>query len=348
MRYEHGGDIYTYGQEKTLLDFSVNINPLGPSGAVLKAAGQGVLQMTHYPDSRCRKLRAATAKAYGVGEENIVFGNGAAELLFLLAFAKRPGRALVTAPAFSEYERALLAVGCIVEKIPLKRERQFDPGEDVLESLTEKIDMLFLCSPMNPTGRTISAELLEQIFKRCEKLGIFVVLDECFCEFLENPETAWANIDRMKKFPNLFLLRAFTKIHAMPGLRLGYGFCSDKKLLDKMEQMRQPWSVSTAAQEAGAAALKETDRVEKTRRYVAGERRWMERQMERLGISYIPSEVNFMMFRGSEDLWERMLKKGILIRDCSNYDGLSKGDYRVAVKTREENMRLFQAFREVF
>ena len=166
MRYEHGGDIYTYGQEKTLLDFSVNINPLGPSGAVLKAAGQGVLQMTHYPDSRCRKLRATTAKAYGVGEENIVFGNGAAELLFLLAFAKRPGRALVTAPAFSEYERALLAVGCIVEKIPLKRERQFDPGEDVLESLTEKIDMLFLCSPMNPTGRTISAELLEQIFKR--------------------------------------------------------------------------------------------------------------------------------------------------------------------------------------
>ena len=149
MRYEHGGDIYTYGQEKTLLDFSVNINPLGPSGAVLKAAGQGVLQMTHYPDSRCRKLRAATAKAYGVGEERIVFGNGAAELLFLLAFAKRPGRALVTAPAFSEYERALLAAGCIVEKIPLKRERQFDPGEDVLESLTEKIDMLFLCSPMN-------------------------------------------------------------------------------------------------------------------------------------------------------------------------------------------------------
>ena len=110
---------------------------------------------------------------------------------------------------------------------------------------------------MNPTGRTISAELLEQIFKRCEKLGIFVVLDECFCEFLENPETARANIDRMKKFPNLFLLRAFTKIHAMPGLRLGYGFCSDKKLLDKMEQMRQPWSVSTAAQEAGAAALEE-------------------------------------------------------------------------------------------
>ena len=100
MRYEHGGDIYTYGQEKTLLDFSVNINPLGPSEAVLKAAGQGVLQMTHYPDSRCRKLRAATAKAYGVGEENIVFGNGAAELLFLLAFAKRPGRALVTAPVF--------------------------------------------------------------------------------------------------------------------------------------------------------------------------------------------------------------------------------------------------------
>ena len=163
---------------------------------------------------------------------------------------------------------------------------------------------------MNPTGRTISAELLEQIFKRCEKLGIFVVLDECFGEFLEDQETVRKNIDRMKKYPNLFLLRAFTKIHAMPGLRLGYGFCTDKKLIDTMEQMRQPWSVSTAAQEAGVAAIQETDRVEKTRRYVAKERRWMERQMERLGISYIPSEVNFMMFRGSEDLWERMLENG--------------------------------------
>ncbi len=111
--------------------------------------------------------------------------------------------------------------------------------------------------------------------------------------------------------------------------------------------MRQPWSVSTAAQEAGVAAIQETDRVEKTRRYVAKERRWMERQMERLGISYIPSEVNFMLFRGREDLWERMLEQRILIRDCSNYDGLSKGDYRVAVRTREENVRLFQALTEV-
>lgn len=347
MRYEHGGDIYTYGQEKTLLDFSVNINPLGPGEAVMKAAEQGVLQMTHYPDSRCRKLRAATAKTYGVGEENIVFGNGAAELLFLLAFAKRPRRALVTAPAFSEYERALSAVGCTVEKIPLRRDRQFDLGEEVLEVLTEKTDMLFLCSPMNPTGRTIHLELLERILKKCAKLEIFVVLDECFGEFLEDQEIVRKNIDHMKQYPNLFLLRAFTKIHAMPGLRLGYGFCSDKKLIETMEQMRQPWSVSTAAQEAGVAAIQETDRVEKTRRYVAKERRWMERQMERLGISYIPSEVNFMLFRGREDLWERMLEQRILIRDCSNYDGLSKGDYRVAVRTREENVRLFQALTEV-
>lgn len=353
MRYEHGGDIYTYeqdpyGQTRLLLDFSVNINPFGPSEAVLKAAKQGVLQMAHYPDSRCRKLRKATAKLYGVCEEEIVFGNGAAELIYQLVLVKKPKHALVTAPAFSEYERALSTVGCQVEKIPLKRERQFDLDETILEFLTEKMDMLFLCSPMNPTGRTISSELLEQILKKCEKLGIFVVLDECFCEFLENPDAAGENIYRMKAYSNLFLLRAFTKIHAMPGLRLGYGFCNDKKLLETMEQIRQPWSVSTAAQEAGAAALEETDRVEKTRMYVANERRWMERQMEQLGISYIPSEVNFMLFRGRETLWERMLEKGILIRDCSNYESLSKGDYRVAVKTREENERLFQALREVF
>ena len=120
MRYEHGGDIYTYGQEKTLLDFSVNINPLGPSGAVLKAAGQGVLQMTHYPDSLCRKLRAATAKAYGSAKRASCSEMERQNCSFCSHLPKT-GRALVTAPAFSEYERALLAAGCIVEKIPLKR-----------------------------------------------------------------------------------------------------------------------------------------------------------------------------------------------------------------------------------
>lgn len=348
MKYEHGGDIYTYGKDSTLLDFSVNVNPFGPSQKVLAAAKKGVLQMGQYPDSRCRKLRNAVSEVYGVHEEEIVFGNGAAELIYLLALAKKPKHALVPAPAFSEYERALFTVGCEVEKIPLRREKQFDLEVDVLERLTEKTDVLFLCSPMNPTGRKISEKLFGQIVNKCREKNIFVVLDECFCEFLEDPFAAWKHIGQIKENPHLFLLRAFTKIHAMPGIRLGYGFCSDRELLQKMEGMRQPWSVSTVAQEVGIAALQEKERVEKTRIYVAKERKWMEEKMGELGISFLPSEVNYMMFQGREDLWTRMLEKKILIRDCSNYDGLSKGDYRVAVKTREENERLFQALKEVY
>lgn len=348
MRYEHGGDIYTYGKDCSLLDFSVNVNPFGPSQKVLEAAKRGILQMGQYPDSRCQKLRSEVSEVYGVGEEEIVFGNGAAELIYLLVLAKKPKYALVTAPAFSEYERALLTVGCKVEKIPLRREKQFDLTEDVLELLTEKIEMLFLCSPMNPTGRTISEKLFRKILNRCREKEIFLILDECFCEFLEDPLAAWKYIAQVKEYPNLFLLRAFTKMHAMPGIRLGYGFCSDRDLLQQMEVMRQPWSVSTVAQEAGIAALQEKERVEKTRSYVTKERRWMEEKMRELGISFLPSEVNYMLFQGREDLWMRMLEKQILIRDCSNYTGLSKGDYRVAVKTREENEQLFQALKEAY
>ena len=344
MKYGHGGDIYTY---EGMVDFSANINPFGPSEAVMDAVASSAAQIGAYPDSQCRKLRSALAEKEGIPGEMLVFGNGAADLIFSLVFAERPGKALLCAPSFSEYAQALEAVGCEIVYHYLEEENNFCLGEKYLECLTEDIDMIFLCSPDNPTGQVLGRELLVRILEKCREHQIRIVLDECFYEFLECQDevmTAGEAVD----IPWIFLIRAFTKMHAMPGLRLGYGICSDLELLERLHLVRQPWSVSVTAQAAGFAALKEDERVVQTRHFVSEERKIMEKEMGRIGVRYFPSSANYMLLKSKYDLFALLKEKNILIRDCCNYVGLTKGFYRAAVKNREENRKLLKALEEIY
>lgn len=345
MRYGHGGDLYTYNG---ILDFSANINPFGPSEYVMEAACGAVREMGCYPDSQCRDLRKKLEMKLKIPQGQILCGNGAADLIFSLVFAEKPKRALLAVPAFSEYEQALRAVGCEIVYDYLEAGEQFAVQDNYLERLTGDIDIIFLCSPNNPTGRTIRRDLLVRILEQCERSRIRVVVDECFNEFLEQPEQATMQA-YVAEHSRLILLRAFTKIHAMPGLRLGYMLCSDEQLMENIQAARQPWSVSGIAQAAGIAALDEDGRVLDTRRYVAEERRKMETELGKMGIEYIPSEANYILLHMEQDgsLFETMLNRGILIRDCQNYAGLSKGYYRIAVKRREENEKLLGVLREI-
>ncbi|MGC4019876.1 MAG: threonine-phosphate decarboxylase CobD [Muricomes sp.] len=344
MSYVHGGDIYTY---EGMLDFSVNINPFGPSQAVIDAACEAIKSIGAYPDSQCRELRHAMEEELQIPEDNLIFGNGAADLIFSLVLAEKPKKAILTAPTFAEYAQALEAVGCEVCFYYLEEKKNFRLDETYLEMLTEDVDMIFLCSPDNPTGNVIEPSLLERIARKCEKSGVRMVVDECFYEFTENGESVLSQFS-VSTYPQLFLLRAFTKMHAVPGLRLGYGITADQALLERIERVRQPWSVSAPAQAAGMAALSERDRVQKTRAFVTGERKRLEQELERIGIQYIPSAANYILFKSSYDLFELLKERRILIRDCSNYEGLDKGFYRMAVKTREENNLLMQALKEIY
>lgn len=343
MEYIHGGDIYTF---KGMLDFSANINPLGPSIEVVEAVRNAAGQIGVYPDSRNRALKGALEKSLGISGELLIPGNGAADLLFTLMLAEHPKKAVVTAPAFQEYEKALKACGCRIIYHYLKEEEGFALTEAYLENLQEDVDMIFLCSPDNPSGQTIDMPLLKEIAKRCQKYKIRMVLDQCFCEFQETQEDilkAGAVLDN----PFLFLLRAFTKMHAIPGLRLGYGICSDKELLERLEGARQPWSVSAAAQAAGTAALNQPERVEETRNYVKAQKRMIEQGLRQLGIQYVPSKANYILLKSEVPLFGLLKEKQILVRDCSNYRGLTKGYYRIAVKKREENQKLLEALDEI-
>lgn len=343
MRYSHGGDIYTYGD---LLDFSVNINPLGISEHVAEAAKRGIEKAEAYPDCQCRKLREKLARCQGMPETYYVFGNGAAEIFYTLVLAEKPEKALLPVPAFSEYERALNTVGCRINYYGTEKEKGFCIDETFLNALNEETDIVFLCSPGNPAGAVTDRNLLLKAAQFCEKFQIRLVVDECFGGLLEDPE-AHSVIKETVRYPHLIVVRAFTKTFAMPGLRLGYGVTSDTGLKEKMEQMRQPWSVSIPAQEAGIAALDEEARVREAARLISEERRFLEEQLERLGIETISSEANYILMYSERDLFHELKKDNILIRDCSDYRGLTKGWYRIAVRKRKENQILIRSLEKI-
>ena len=342
-KHIHGGDVYHH---QGCIDFSANCNPLGTPEGIKKAIIKSLEHINDYPQVGCTPLKKAIAEYENTKPDQVICGNGAAEVIFSLCRAVNPRRALVPAPTFAEYQQALYSVDCQVEFFPLNGKKGFVLEEDFLQALTKEIDIIFLCNPNNPTGITIPQDLLEEILETCAMQGIFMVVDECFLDFVKDPEK-YTLKGKLEKYPGLFILKAFTKRYAIPGVRLGYGFCSDRKVLDRMEAVTQPWNVSTMAQQAGMAALKESEYVEAGRQIIFRESAWMKEKMRQVGLTVYPSEANYIFFYGPEDLFERCVAKGILIRDCSNYLGLKKGYYRVAVKLHEQNEKLIEVLEEV-
>lgn len=333
----HGGDIY---RNKNVIDFSVNSNPLGPQPEVLEAVKEAAAEITHYPDIQYQELRRAISRFEKVKEQEIICGNGAAELFFAVVTALMPGSALIPAPTFAEYEKALRISHATVQYYGLKEEKEFDIEDDILEQITPELDLIFLCNPNNPTGRPIQNALLERILEQCLKCNVTVVLDECFIDFLEDA-SAYEMCKEREKYPNLLIVKAFTKVFAMPGLRLGYGISTNTRLLERIEEVLQPWNISIPAQAAGVAALENCSTyIERTKRYVAKEREYMKKELQRLGYTVFDSKANYVFFRGRDGLYEKALEAGFLIRDCKNYPGLSAGYYRIAVRTRSENERM--------
>ena len=347
MKYTHGGDIYTTAYR---LDFSANICPFGANDAVRQAAIRGMEMVTAYPDSQCRKLRQQIAEAYALRPEWVTAGNGAADVLFSLVLAEKPAKGMILAPAFQEYEQALRSVGSEVIVWERKPEQDFVLGDAFIERLEQELkaglDMVFFCTPDNPSGALISKDLLLKALELCDRYYARMVVDESFWEFAFD-RAAETMLPYIEKSKSLFLLRSFTKMYGIPGLRLGYGLCSDADLLERMEEVRQPWSVSIPAQEAGIAALNETDWCRQVRSYVAEQRNWLAGEIKQLGCNVYPSSANYLLFYLDKELMEPLKRKGILIRDCSNYRGLTKGYYRIAVKMKEENEQLIDAMQDV-
>lgn len=336
----HGGDIYTH---RGMLDFSANINPFGIPDAIKNAAMDAIGDCTAYPDPYCRILRKGISGHEGIPEGWILCGNGAADLIYSFAYslpADKP--ALIVSPAFSEYQAALSAAGIQVEHFMLDERKGFVLDDSILNINFSKYSALFVCTPNNPTGITVRPELLIKL----AETGVRLFCDMCFMDMTASPDR-YDLPGMLKKYPDLVILKAFTKSFAVPGLRLGYALCSDGEFLAEMSEKSPCWNVSIPAQKAGCAALDCKKWLSDTVKAIARERERVAAALHSMGIKVFPGEANFLLLYSEKDLYSSLLEKGILVRDCSNYKGLRKGYIRIAIRKTEEDDRLLSAMKEV-
>ena len=335
IKNEHGGDIF---EREIVYDFSANLNPLGMPENVKNALQKSISEWEKYPDPFCRNLVKKLSECENFPPENIVCGNGAADLIFRIVQTVKPKKSVVCTPSFSEYSKALTQSGSEISAYFLSEKSGFALDEKILEMLDESVQMLILSTPNNPTGRTIDGELLRRICEKCEANDIVFLCDECFIDFTENAAHAEQFMN-----PNVVVLKAFTKIYAMAGLRLGYALFGDAELAEKVRRNGQFWSVSAPAQTAGEAALDEKYYLEKTLELEKAEREFLTENLRNFGFKVYPSEANFILFYTKLPLDEMLLSEKILIRNCANFDGLEQGCFRIAVRSHEENSALVSA-----
>jgi L-threonine-O-3-phosphate decarboxylase len=329
----HGGDVY---RNQVDMDFSVNINPLGMPEGLEKILSQAAKKCQFYPDIEAGRLKLAVSLFLNIPKNFLLFGNGASELFMGIVHALKPRKILIPIPSFYGYEYAAKAVEADIVFLDLEE-------EDLLDSLTEKTDLLFLANPNNPTGKLIDRGYLLTLLDRCKSMKITVVLDESFIEFCGSE---YSMLSEIYSYDNLIIVRSFTKLYAIPGVRLGYLINSSTSLIEKIGRQLPEWNISSFAQEAGIACAGESKYVIKTVEYVKKERQFLEEGLKEFGIRVFESEANFILVYTGIPLYEKLLQKNILIRDCSNFRGLSKGYYRIAVKQRKDNERLLKVIGE--
>jgi threonine-phosphate decarboxylase len=346
----HGGDIYGHGG---VIDFSANISPFGLPPGVAEAVRRGLESCAAYPDPLCRNVRSALAEHCRIDASRIVCGNGAADIIYRIVNARNPRNALITAPAFSEYEKALKERNAEVTSYALapphfRLEKAFIP------QIRSETDVVFLCNPNNPTGLLIPPPLLREIADRCAETGTLLVMDECFNEFLDEPD-AHSLKNLLGDMKNLIILKAFTKVYGMAGFRLGYCLCGSAEMADAIAGSGQAWPVSGIAQIAGLAALKEQAYVEKLRRLIQQERQKMRDALSAMGFEVWDGSANYLFFRldaasdfnADRFFYSALLDRGILVRNCANFSGLDNRYCRIAVRRPEENQILLRALQEI-
>ena len=355
----HGGDIY---HNQVNMDFSMNVNPFGIPKSVRERMGQAVERIDTYPEPTAEKLRAKLAGYHKAAPEQIICGNGASELLMAcvrgLYSGKQTTHIMIPIPSFYGYQWAAESIDARVHYYSMKQEcrYQLDEGflkhvEEVYASLTreERENMIiFLANPNNPTGAYIDPDILNKLLANCEEHRINVILDECFMEMSDDP-AGHSMIPQCKKYPHLWIIRAFTKTYAMPGIRLGYMIGNHEEKLSLIRHQLPEWNVSLPAQEAGIAAMDEMQYLTDSRDYIQKEREYLEREIFKVGQSIkesdlilYPSVTNYLLFYSTIPFYDSLLDQGILIRDCGNFAGLPDGYYRIAVRTHEENRKLIE------
>lgn len=344
MRLDHGGDLRALAADAgiapdRLIDFSASISPLGLSPRVRAAILAALPSVVHYPAPTTGALRDALAAYHGLAPEQVLPASGATEVIYLLARALAPRRALILHPAFSEYEAALELVGARLDHEVLQEARGFVPDLSSLLPRLGGLELVILANPNNPAGSLIPPADLLALVEAAEAAGAVVVVDEAFIDLVEE-----ASLKKfLDQFQRLLLLRSLTKCFALPGLRVGYALGS-RALVSRLARWKEPWTVNTLGEVAGIAALADREYQERFRLLVPRWREDLRVGLERFAMLRVfPGAANYLLVRLREPrlsamaLRARLLREGIAIRDCCSFRGLGAAFFRVAVRRPEDN-----------
>lgn len=348
----HGADINSaaelYGLEADkIIDFSSNINPFIVE-SMDKIVAAGVENLQKYPDIKYRRLRKNIADYLRVEDSYIIPGNGATEIIYLL-MRNLSGRLAIINPTFSEYRKGAEIAGLSVVDFVMDWEKDFELDLDEIYKGKDEFDSIFICNPNNPDG---SVREIKKLLEFAEKEGKLLIVDETFIEFADS-EKERSLVNMVEKSKNLFIIRAVTKFFGIPGIRLGYGISSNRELLQKMYDEKEPWTINSFADSASDFIFKDDEYIRKSKEYFSKERVCMINEINKIdGIKAFNSDANFILVRFENrnvlDVKENLLKRaGLLIRDASNFIGLDSSFARVAIKNHEQNTVLVDALRSV-
>lgn len=345
---KHGGDLITYEEyyDGDLIDFSSNINPLGPPKGLYEELINNLDTLISYPDIKYRYLKSSIAGYLKCPMENVVVGNGAVDIIdsFILMFP----RIIVFLPSFLEYERRVLVYD--KEIIRLNYKEDFTLDLEAIKNNMKSGDLLILGNPNNPTGLRVDKETLLKLYKIIGEKEGYLLLDEAFYEFCPGDYDS-IEIFKEYSFANVGIIRAATKFFGLPGIRLGYG-CISGKLMEEYKRIELPWSVNTLANIAGEYIFNCRDYIEESKAYIEEEREFLLEGLLNIGgIKVFNTHTNYILIKllkwNEEYIFNFFLKRGLLIRKCSSFNGLDDSYIRVAIKDRKSNEKLIKTFIEL-
>jgi len=351
----HGGNVWELAENcnipvDQIIDFSVSTNPLGAPKTALDLMEKNLNCVEHYPDPNHKWLLEDIAKSVDLSAENIVIGNGSTELIYLFSeiFLDNQTDAIIPTPFFSEYKATIKRFDSKMVFLDCKPEQGFQLNLKDLENLiSEKTRVIFLCNPNSPTGVLYKKEDLLKIVKFAGERDVFVFVDEDYIDFVDK-EKRYSMAEYVNQYNNLFVLRSLTKFFGLAGIRIGFGIGSPD-LITVLKNAKLPWTVNSLAMFATEAAIKDTEYIKKSRELISQGRTKIVTLFKSIPwLKVYPSETNFLLIEimhpklTSTQLREELAKKGLLIRDCKDFDGLNDKFFRVAVRKPEENKKLVE------
>jgi len=325
--------------QRHVIDFSVNLNPLGPPEIIKEKWAELIGSINQYPSVEGEGIANFYRNRFGFDSRNFIAGNGSTELIYLVPRVLRPKRTVVITPSYNDYERASLLAGAKVRRSPLSPEEEFSSPD--LRSLIKEIkdaDALWIGRPNNPPGTLMPKEIVLDLAERFQDK--WFIIDEAFIQFVDK----WEEHSFLAETPraNILVIHSLTKFYALPGLRLG-GIVGSEEVISRLREKKEPWTVNGIAERIAPILLDCRDYEEKTRLLTTDERERVYKKLKGLkGIDPFNSYTNFILCHWKrtgdlDDLIVHLLSNGLYVRDCRNFPGLEDNFFRVGLRTAEDN-----------